>query len=158
MKKSILWMFLLAAVLTLGVVSCSDAEEGEDWNTWVMRNMLNSNWNLDAVKVDGQYKRMGEAGFDFYFSTKLRADGRKFEAERFFYDKTGSADESTRIKKSGIFTIDEKNKTIEATDSEGNKFFRLAGIEFETGSMKATITFYDLNKTYDVLLDRSLSL
>lgn len=43
MKKSLFWMFLISAVLTMGLVSCSDAEDGESWDTWVMRNQLNSN-------------------------------------------------------------------------------------------------------------------
>jgi hypothetical protein len=149
----------MAAMLTMGVESCSDAEDGEDWNTWVMRNMLNSNWGLDAFAVgNDQYVRMGEPGFDFYFEMKLRANGRTFELERFFYNEEGNAEKSTRINKSGTFVIDEKNKAIEATDSEGNKCFRLNNIEFDTGIMMTTITFYDLNKSYNVILNRSLNL
>lgn len=147
----------MAAVLTMGLVSCADAEDGESWDTWIMRNQLNSNWSLDYVKVNGEYRNLGEEGFDFYLTLNLRADGRKFEAERFFY-KNGIADESTRVKKTGIYTIDEPKKTIELTDSEGNKFIRLSNIQFETGSMSTTVLFYDLNKTYDIGLGRSLRL
>lgn len=91
MKKSLFWMFLISAVLTMGLVSCSDAEDGESWDTWVMRNQLNSNWSLDYVKVNGVNKQMGETGFEFYLTLNLYADGRKFEAERFYY-KDGVAD------------------------------------------------------------------
>ncbi|MBR1713223.1 MAG: hypothetical protein IJ722_07450 [Alloprevotella sp.] len=77
-------------------------------------------------------------------------------AQRFFY-KDGVKDDATEVKKSGTFTIDEKHKTIECTDSDGNKFFRLTNIEFGTGYMTATLTFYDLDKTYDVMLSRSIS-
>lgn len=157
MKKSLFWMFLMSAVLTMGLVSCADAEDGESWDTWVMRNQLNSNWSLGSVKVNGDYKQMGEKGFDFYLTLNLYADGRKFEAERFYY-KDGVADESTRVKKSGTYVIYESTKTIELTDSEGNKFIRLSNIQFGSGSMSATVFFYDLNKTYDIVLDRSLRL
>jgi len=156
MKKQFsIIMMLLAALLPVSFVSCADAEEGEDWDTWIMRNMLDSNWALDCVKVNGEYKTMGEPGFDFYFVVKLRAEGRTFTARRFFY-KDYIKDDATEVNKSGIFTIDEKNKSIEATDADGNKFFRMSGIEFETGSMNATLTFYDLNTTYEVVLARSL--
>ena len=158
MKKIVFYFFLMAAVLTMGVVSCSDAEDGESWDTWVMRNQLNSNWSLDFVKVNGDYRRLGDEGFDFYLTLKLTADGRKFEAERFFYNiAEGIADESTRVLKTGTYTIDAPNKTIELIDIEGNKFMRLANIEFGTGSMTATILFYDLNKTYDIGFNRTLS-
>ena len=148
----------MAAVLTISVVSCSDAEDGEDWSTWVMRNQLNSNWSLDFVKINGEYRRLGDDGFDFYLTLKLTADGRKFEADRFFYNKEeGRGDESTRVQKTGTYTIDEPNKSIELIDSEGNKFMRLSNIEFGTGSMTATVLFYDLNKTYEVGFDRTVS-
>lgn len=158
MKK----FFVIAAVaimtvMSLSLTSCSDAEEGEDWGTWVMRNQLNSKWSLDYVMVNDEYRRMGEDGFDFFMNLKLTADGRKFSAERFFYDHaTGSADESTRVKKSGTYTIDEPNKTVELIDSEGNKFMRLSDISFGTGSMSATILFYDLNQTYVIGLNRGI--
>jgi hypothetical protein len=157
MKKSLFWMFLMASVLTISLVSCAGAEDGESWDTWVMRNQLNSNWSLGYVKVNGEYRHMGEEGFDFYLTLNLYAEGRKFKAERFYY-KDGRADESTRVEKEGTYTIDEPSKTIELTDSEGNKFIRLSNIQFETGSMSATVLFYDLNKTYEVGLDRSARL
>lgn len=147
----------MAAMLTMGVVSCSDAEDGESWDTWVMRNQLNSNWSLDFIKVNGEYRRFGDEGFDFYLTLKLTADGRKFEAERFYY-KDGITDQSTIVKKTGTYTIDEPNKTIELTDSEGNKFMRLSNIEFGTGSMTTTVLFYDLNQTYNIGLNRTVSL
>ena len=159
MKKSIIFLLLMAAVLSMGVVSCSDAEDGENWDTWVMRNQLNSNWSLDFIKVNGDYRRLGDEGFDFYLTLKLKADGRKFEAERFFYNKEdGIGDESTKVNKTGTYTIDASNKTIELIDSEGNKFMRLSNIEFGTGSMTATVLFYDLNQTYDLGFNRTLSL
>ena len=159
MKKITFLMFLMAAVLTMGVVSCSDAEDGESWDAWVLRNQLNSNWSLDFVKVNGDYRRLGDEGFDFYLTLKLTADGRKFEAERFFYNMAeGTVDESTKVNKSGTYTIDASNKTIELIDSDGNKFMRLSNIEFGTGSMTATALFYDLNKTYEIGLNRTISL
>jgi hypothetical protein len=158
MKRNLFWMFLLAAVLTMGIVSCSDPEEGESWDTWVMRNQLNSLWSLDYIKVNGEYRRLGDDGFDFYLTMKLKADGRKFETERFFYKEAeGIVDESTRVKKTGTYTIDASSKTIELIDSEGKKFMRLSNIEFGTGFMSATVLFYDLNKTYDIGLDRTAS-
>ena len=159
MKTMKMMMFLMAAVLTMGVVSCSDAEDGEGWDAWVMRNQLNSIWSLDFVRVNGEYRRLGDEGFDFYLTLKLKADGRKFEAERFFYNMAeGIADESTKVNKSGTYTIDASSKTIELIDSEGNKFMHLSNIEFGTGSMTATVLFYDLNKTYEIGLNRTISL
>jgi hypothetical protein len=156
MKKNFaVLMMLLVVLLPASFVSCDDAEDGEDWDTWVMRNMLDSKWSLESVKVDGVFRSMGEEGFDFYYDMDLKASGRTFKAHRFFY-KDNVKDESTEVNKSGTYTIDEKNKTIEATDTDGNKFFRLSDIEFSTGSMSATITFYDLNQTYEVTLARSL--
>ena len=157
MKKSIIFMLLMAAVMAMGVVSCSDAEDGESWDTWIMRNQLNSNWCLDYVMINGEYRRIGDEGCDFQLTMKLRADGREFEVERFYY-KDGVMDESTLVNKNGTYTIDEPNRTIELIDSEGNKFMRLSNIQFDTGTMSATVLFYDLNKTYDIGLDRYVSL
>ena len=158
MKKSIFLMLLMAVMLPMSFVSCSDAEDGEDWDTWVMRNQLNSNWSLDFIKVNGEYRRLGDEGFDFYLTLKLKADGRKFEAERFFYNMAeGIADESTKVNKTGTYTINSSTKTIELVDSDGNKFMRLSNIEFGTGSMTTTALFYDLNKTYEIGLDRTVS-
>ena len=102
-KNNLFLMFLMAAVLTMGMVSCSNAEKGESWKS------------------------------------------------------TGTADESTRVKKTGIYTIDEPNKTITLIDSEGKPFIRLSNINFDTGSMSAILLFYDLNQTYVVGFNRSLS-
>ena len=157
MKKGIYLMLLFAVVLPMSFVSCSNAEDGESWDTWIMRNQLNSNWSLDYVKINGEYRRIGDVGFDFFLTMKLRADGRKFEVERFYY-KDGVKDESTEVNKSGTYTIDEPNKTIVLIDSEGNKFMRLSNIEFDTGCMFATVLFYDINKTYDIRFDRYISL
>ena len=160
MRKILMMLaVVMMTAMSMSLVSCSDAEDGEDWDTWIMRNQLNSNWSLDFVKVNGDYRRLGDEGFDFYLTLKLTADGRKFKAERFFYNKAeGIADESTRIQKTGTYIIDEPNKAIELVDSEANKFMRLSNIEFGTGSMTATVLFYDLNKTYDIGLDRTVSL
>jgi len=139
-------MMLMAAVLTLGVTSsCSDAEEGEDWDTWTSRNMLNGKWSLDKVKVDGQYILYGDV---LHFEFKFVAEGRKFELTRTF--------EGDKVNKSGIFTIDQKNNVVEGTDSDGNKVFRMKLNDKITSSIDATITFYDINKTYDVYLNRSI--
>ena len=157
-KKLALLMMLMATVLPASLVSCSDAEDGEDWDTWVMRNMLNSSWSLDRVKMNGEYKENIDPAVNMCFEMKLRANGRTFTAHRFYY-KDNVKDDATEVNKSGTFTVDGKNKVIEATDSDGNKFFRLSNIEFGTGSMKATLTFYDLNKTYDeAIFSRSVSL
>ena len=159
MKKIKFMFFFMAAVLTMGLVSCSDAEEGEGWDTWIMRNQLNSEWSLDFIKVNGEYRRLGDEGFDFYMTLKLKADGRKFEAERFFYNMAeGIVDESTKVNKTGTYTIDASSKTIELIDSDSNKFMRLSNIEFGTGSMTATVLFYDLNQTYEIGLNRTVSL
>lgn len=159
MKIFKIMIFLMAAVMAMGVVSCSDAEDGESWDAWVMRNQLNSNWSLDFIKVNGDYRRLGDEGFNFYLTLKLKADGRKFEAERFFYNMAeGIVDESTKVNKTGTYTIDASSKTIELIDSDGNKFMRLSNIEFGTGSMTATVLFYDLNQTYEIGLNRTVSL
>ena len=47
-------MLLFAVVLPMSFVSCSNAEDGESWDTWIMRNQLNSNWSLDYVKINGE--------------------------------------------------------------------------------------------------------
>ena len=152
-KKLAILMMLMAAVLPASLVSCADAEDGEDWDTWVMRNMINSGWSIDRVKVNGEYKDYVDPEVNMWFQMKLRANGRTFEAQRFFY-KNHVKDDETEVNKRGTFTVDGKNKSIEATDSDGNRFFRLSNIEFGTGSMTATLTFYDLNKTYEVILAR----
>jgi hypothetical protein len=103
-KKNLFLMFLMAAVLTMGMVSCSNAEKGESWDK-----------------------------------------------------STGTADESTLVKKTGVYTIDEPNKTITLIDSEGKPFIRLSNINFDTGSMSANLLFYDLNQAYIVGFNRSFS-
>lgn len=148
-KMQKIWMLLMMALLTTGMMSCSNAEEGENQETWVTRNLLNSGWSLNMTKVNGQY----EYGV-FYFQMNLRADGRRFELNRFYY-KDGVKDESTNVVKSGTFVINQGSSTIEATDSDGKRFFTLKWTGEITSSTEATITFHDIYKTYDVLLNRS---
>ena len=144
-------MMMLAVVLPASFVSCSDAEDGEDWDAWVMRNMLDSKWSLDRVKVNGEYVDKYETDWDLWFDMNLKASGRTFTAHR----SVGRAGDATEVNKSGTYTVDGKNKAIEATDSDGNKFFRLSNIEFGTGSMTCTLFFYDLNRTCEVMFARS---
>ena len=150
MKK----FFVIAAVammaaMSISIMSCKDAEEGEDWATWEMRNMLDSRWTIDRVMVDGEWS-YGVIWIDM----KLKSEGRTFEATRFFY-KDGEKDETTEVKKTGTFTIDQKNNIVEATDSDGKKFFSMVLKDKVTSSIHCDITFYDINKTYEVLLNRS---
>ncbi len=152
MRKELAFlMMMLAVVLPASFVSCSDAEDGEDWDAWVMRNMLDSKWSLDRVKVNGEYVDKYETDWDLWFDMNLKASGRTFTAHR----SVGRDGDATEVNKSGTYTVDGKNKAIEATDSDGNKFFRLSNIEFGTGSMTCTLFFYDLNRTCEVMFARS---
>lgn len=139
----------MMAAMSMSMTSCSDAEDGEDWATWEMRNMLDSRWSIDRVMADGEWT-FGVFSMDM----RLKAEGRTFEATRFFY-KNDEKDDATEVRKTGTYTIDQKNNIVEATDSDGKKFFRLSDIEFGTGSMMCTLHFYDLNKTYEVMFARS---
>ena len=148
-------LLLMAAVammtaMSVSIMSCSDADEGEDWETWEMRNMLDSRWSIDRIMVDGEWT-FGV----FWMDMKLKAEGRTFEATRFFY-KDGEKDDTTEVKKTGTFTIDQKNNIVEATDSDGKKYFRMVLKEKVTSSIHCDITFYDIDKTYEVIFNRSL--
>ena len=147
--KKILLMVAVAMMTAMSMMSCSDAEEGEDWATWEMRNMLDSRWSIDRVMVDGEWT-FGV----FWMDMKLKAEGRTFEATRFFY-KDDEKDDATEVKKTGTFTIDQKNNIVEATDSDGKKFFRMVLKDEVTSSIHCDITFYDINKTYEVIFNRS---
>ena len=152
MRKELAFlMMMLAVVLPASFMSWSDAEDGEDWDAWVMRNMLDSKWSLDRVKVNGEYVDKYETDWDLWFDMNLKASGRTFTAHR----SVGRDGDATEVNKSGTYTVDGKNKAIEATDSDGNKFFRLSNIEFGTGSMTCTLFFYDLNRTCEVMFARS---
>ena len=140
----------MMTAMSVSIMSCSDAEEGEDWETWEMRNMLDSRWSIDRIMVDGEWT-FGV----FWMDMKLKAEGRTFEATRFFY-KDNEKDDATEVKKTGTFTIDQKNNIVEATDSEGKKFFRMVLKEKVTSSIHCDITFYDINETYEVIFNRSL--
>jgi hypothetical protein len=162
MKKTFFIVTIFMAVCLMGVsfTSCSNPEEGEDWDTWVIRNMLNNGWSLSGIKVNGEWIYSGDPSikdtpeYNFYFEMNLRADGRRFEAHRFFY-KDDVYDESTEIIKTGTFTLDSGTNTIEGTDSDGQKFFRLVITDKPTSSMECSIYFYDLDRTYDVVMARS---
>ena len=149
MKRLLVWAAVaVMTAMSMCMMSCSDAEDGEDWASWEMRNMLDSKWSIDRVMVNGEWTY----GV-FSMNMKLKANGRTFEATRFFY-KDDEKDDATEVKKTGTFTIDEKNNVVEATDSEGNKFFRMVLKEKVTSSIHCDITFYDINKTYEVLFSR----
>lgn len=150
MKRLLVWATVaVMTAMSMCMTSCLDAEDGEDWSSWEMRNMLDSKWSIDRVMVNGEWTY----GV-FSMNMKLKANGRTFEATRFFY-KDDEKDDATEVKKTGTFTIDEKNNVVEATDSEGNKFFRMVLKEKVTSSIHCDITFYDINKTYEVLFSRS---
>lgn len=151
MRKLLLMVTVaMMTAMSVSIMSCSDAEEGEDWETWEMRNMLDSRWSIDRIMVDGEWT-FGV----FWMDMKLKAEGRTFEATRFFY-KDNEKDDATEVKKTGTFTIDQKNNIVEATDSEGKKFFRMVLKEKVTSSIHCDITFYDINETYEVIFNRSL--
>ena len=139
----------MMTAMSVSLMGCSDAEEGEDWATWEMRNMLGSRWSIDRVMVDGEWT-FGV----LWMEMLLKAEGRTFEATRFFY-KDDEKDAGTEVKKSGTFTIDQKHNIVEATDSDGNKFFRMVLKDKVTSSIHCDITFYDINKTYEVIFARS---
>lgn len=149
-KLFVMTAVAMMTVMNVSFISCSDAEEGEDWATWEMRNMLNSRWTLDRVMVDGEWTY----GV-FSMNMKLKAEGRTFEATRFFY-KDGEKDDATEVKKTGTFTIDQQNNVVEATDSDGKKFFRMVLKDKVTSSIHCDIMFYDINETYEVIFNRSL--
>lgn len=149
--KKILMMFavVMMTAMSMSMISCADPEEGEDWATWEMRNMLDGRWTIDRVMANGEWSY----GV-FYMDMKLKAEGRTFDATRFFY-KNDEKDDATEVKKTGTYTIDQKNNVVEATDSEGKKFFRMDLKENVSSVIHCDITFYDINKTYEVLFDRT---
>ncbi|MBP3227166.1 MAG: hypothetical protein J6M53_00080 [Bacteroidaceae bacterium] len=155
-----LFLLLVCAALTLGVTGCSDAEDGESTSTWFVRNMLGGGWTLGGVKVDGTY----EWGTTFHMEMNLHADGRKFEAHRFFYmpyttedgRESTKKDDATDVVKRGTFEIKDNNKTIVATDTEtGEVFFKLELTDEVSSTLTGTITFYDINETYEVYFNRA---
>ena len=151
---------LMAAILTMSLVSCSSPENGESWERWELRNLLNGGWGLWSIMVNGEAKQMGDPElastpeYYFYFDMNLRADGRKFEFRRFSY-KNDIKDNATEIIKSGTFTLDSNTKTIVASEDNGNKVFTMIIKGDVSSFMDVTITFHDTGKTYDVTLQRS---
>lgn len=157
MKK----FYLMAAVammaaMCMSVMSCADAEEGENSADWKLRNTINGPaWHVDMLKdSNGKWLRWEEA-LIFYFDVKFSASNHNFKSEKFYY-VDGMGDDTTRERYSEenntAYAIKDA-KIIEAT-VDGNPYFRITLHKEVTSSMECTLYFYKENKAYEVIMTR----
>ena len=148
-------MLILACIVSVGIMSCADKEDGESWDDWELRNTINGMpWHVDKIKdANGNWKSWSDASL-FWFEVKFSASNHNFNSEKFYYND-GVADESTREKydssNNTAYTI--SGKTIEAT-VDGTKYFRIVLNEKVTSLMKCSLYFYKENKTFEVIMSR----
>lgn len=156
--KKIMYLFAAAvvAVVTVGMASCANADEGESWSDWGLRNTINGfPWHVDMLKdANGNWVRW-EYSVTLYFEVKFSASNHNFSSRKFYY-KDGVSDETTKEEYSSsdntAFTIKDA-KIIEGTVN-GEPYFRFTLNKKPTSSMEGTLYFYRENKTFEVIMTR----
>ena len=157
MRKS---RFMLAAaivvVMTAGMTSCADAEKGESWSDWELRNAINGfPWHVDMIKdANGKWVRW-EYSLTLYFEVKFSASNHNFSSRKFHYNKDGVSDEATKEEYSSsstAYTIKDA-KIIEGTVN-GEPYFRITLSKKPSSSMECSLYFYRENKSYEVIMTR----
>lgn len=107
-------LFMFAVILIGGMTSCADREDGEDNETYEMRNTINGPaWRIASIKVDGKwYYAFSEdlsLASPMWFEVKFSASGKTYKSEKFYYDSEGDAIMSTRqVYNNAPYTIDKK--------------------------------------------------
>ena len=147
---------VIVAVMSAGLVSCADAEKGESWSDWELRNSINGfGWHVDMLKdANGNWVRW-ENSVTLYFEVKFSASNHNFSSRKFYYNKEGVSDEATREEYSSdktAYTIKEA-KIIEGTVN-GEPYFRITLNKKPSSSMEGSLYFYREDKTYEVIMTR----
>ena len=145
----------IVVVMTMGMVSCADAEEGESKADWELRNTINGfPWHVDMIKdANGNWVRW-EYSLSLYFEVKFSATNHNFSSRKFYY-KDGVSDETTKEEYSSsntAYTIKDA-KIIEGVVN-GEPYFRITLNKKPTSSMECLLYFYRENKTFEVIMTR----
>ncbi len=162
------WALLLACVVSVGVTSCADAEEGESWGDWEFRNDINctkfTEWSVNQVKIDGKWVDPAREDVPF-FSVQFFAKDHNFHSKKWSWTwkeiggEGGWVSDDATIEEykpanNTAFTVDSKTLTIEGTVA-GEKYFRIVlDKKIEGSCMQDKLHFYKENKTYDVMMIR----
>ena len=147
-----IWMILLGCIISTGLAGCSDAEEGEKWGEWEIRNAISGAEKriLTIENEKGEWVDAIGEGI-IYFSVKFSASPHTFASEKFYY-KDGEADETTREKYSAenntAYTI--KDKVVECT-VDGKPYFRMTVIKVGY-NIECQIYFYEEDRTFHAAL------
>lgn len=147
----------MMAIVSIFMVSCADAEEGESRDDWKLRNAINGfGWHVDMLKdANGNWVRWEDAGI-LYFYVKFSASNHNFESEKFYYKEDGNGDETTREEYKAVnntaYVI--TNATVIEGTVGGQPYFRITLNKMPASSMEGTLYFYKENKTYEVIMTR----
>lgn len=154
------WLLLMfVSFLIGGLTSCADREDGEDNETYKMRNSINGPaWRIYSIKIDGKwYYAFNEdlsLSSPMWFEVKFSASKKTYDSEKFYYDNNGVSIESTRQKYNNApYTIDKKQVVAYTDDSMNTKYFTLNIVSCDS-ELKGSVTFHDENKTYEVIMQR----
>jgi len=160
------WALLLACMVSMGMTSCVEAEDGESWGDWEFRDAINcgkfTEWSLYKVKdANGEWGEPYRADVPI-FRVQFFSSNHNFHSTKgtwIWVESEGGwiADESTmeeyKPADNTAFTVDSKTKTIEAT-VDGVKYFRIVLDKEPTSLMEGKLHFYKENKTFEVILSR----
>lgn len=154
MKRILFWATAVIMIaLSITVTSCSDADEGETWNEWELRNTINGPerriWTIETS--NGEWMDVYEAKL-IYFSVKFSASDHNFTSTKWNFDNNGNCDEATKE----VYTSDDKtaytikDNVVECT-VDGKPYFRMTVIKV-TSFIECKLYFYKENRTYHVML------
>ena len=147
-----IWMILLGCIISTGLAGCSDAEEGEKWGEWEIRNAISGAEKriLTIENEKGEWVDAIGEGI-IYFSVKFSASPHTFASEKFYY-KDGEADETTRENYSAenntAYSV--KDKVVECT-VDGKPYFRMTVIKVGY-NIECQIYFYKEDRTFHAAL------
>lgn len=154
MKKTTLWT--LAVLLTvfatgMSLTGCSDHEDGESNDEYVLRNALNGpSWKVYSVLEDGAWNTSP----NFYFEVRFSASNKNFKSEKWMFENGYSildTKESYSFSDPTAYTI--SGNKVEATVG-GQPYFRMEVLGEVSYTMHCKLYFYNTDETYEVYMDR----
>lgn len=141
----------MMAAINLTAVSCADADEGETWDEWILRNTINGpERQIQQVETEkGKWVDAIEANI-IYFAVKFSASNHNFRSTKWYYTADGETDPATKEQ----YTADDntafsiKDNVVECT-VDGQPYFQMKVLE--TGYyMDCELYFYKEKRKFHV--------
>ena len=141
----------MMTAFSLTTTSCADADEGENWEEWILRNTINGpERRIHQVEIEkDKWVDAMEANI-IYFEVKFSASNHNFRSTKWYYMAEGEADPATidqyTTDNNTAYTI--KDNVVECT-VDGKPYFQMKVLE-SGYFMDCEIYFYKEQRKFHV--------